>query len=207
MAVAKTQPASRRSTQPGSSRRAELLQLAVAMFATKGYTSTTVRDIADEAGILSGSLYHHFSSKEAMLAEVLHDFLGGLKERFTAVVDAGGEPRVVLDGLIREAFETIGTQRETVALYQNERAFFTSTPGFEFVWEASREIEKIWLQVLQAGRDAGAFRTDLDINLSYRFIRDAVWASVHWFRPNGRFSHEAIAEQYLVLLHGGLEAN
>ena len=48
------------------------------MFAERGLRATTVRDIADSAGILSGSLYHHFKSKEQMVEEVLRDFLDWL---------------------------------------------------------------------------------------------------------------------------------
>ena len=47
-----------------ATRREELLQIAGALFAQRGFKNTTVRDIADAAGILSGSLYHHFDSKE-----------------------------------------------------------------------------------------------------------------------------------------------
>src|SRR5262249_57938903 len=47
-----------------SERREEILAIAAKIFADKGYASTTVREIADAAGILSGSLYHHFDSKE-----------------------------------------------------------------------------------------------------------------------------------------------
>ena len=60
--------------QPRSSRRDELLELAATMFAERGLRATTVRDIADSAGILSGSLYHHFKSKEQMVEEVLRGF-------------------------------------------------------------------------------------------------------------------------------------
>ena len=59
-----------RAPEP-SSRRDELLELAATMFAARGLRATTVRDIADAAGILSGSLYHHFASKEEMVDEVL----------------------------------------------------------------------------------------------------------------------------------------
>ena len=51
-------------TPPPATRREELLDLAATMFAQRGLRATTVRDIADAAGILSGSLYHHFASKE-----------------------------------------------------------------------------------------------------------------------------------------------
>lgn len=50
-------------------RRDDIIEAAAALFATKGYAATSIRDIAQEVGILSGSLYYHFSSKEEILLE------------------------------------------------------------------------------------------------------------------------------------------
>src|ERR1700682_2531562 len=52
-------------------RRQEILSAAARLFASEGVVSTTVRDIGRVAGILSGSLYHHFPSKESMVDEIL----------------------------------------------------------------------------------------------------------------------------------------
>ena len=65
-------------TSTSSARRDELLSTAGRLFAENGLRSTTVRDIADAAGILSGSLYHHFDSKESMVDEILRGFLDRL---------------------------------------------------------------------------------------------------------------------------------
>jgi AcrR family transcriptional regulator len=73
------------------SRRDELLELAATMFAERGLRATTVRDIADSAGILSGSLYHHFKSKEQMVEEVLREFLDWLFGRYQEIVDKHAE--------------------------------------------------------------------------------------------------------------------
>ena len=78
--------ASAQAPQPAT-RREELLELAAAMFAERGLRATTVRDIADAAGILSGSLYHHFSSKEEMVDEVLRSFLDWLFDRYQHIID------------------------------------------------------------------------------------------------------------------------
>src|SRR5436305_11634457 len=59
----------------GSERRDEILAIAAQLFAERGFAATTVREIADAAGILSGSLYHHFDSKESMADELVHDML------------------------------------------------------------------------------------------------------------------------------------
>jgi AcrR family transcriptional regulator len=197
-------PRRRPGNGAGSTRRAELLAIAERMFATRGYSQTTVRDIADEAGILSGSLYHHFDSKEAMLHEILQEFMGSLLAGFRQGHRAGGSPRESLDGLVRTAFATIHASPHAVALYQNESAVIAGLPELGFVAETSVEINQVWLDVLAEGQRSGDFRDDLDPLVVYRFIRDAVWATVRWYRPDGRLQHESVAEQYLAMLHGGL---
>lgn len=192
------------TTHAASPRRAQLLTIAERLFAQRGYAQTTVRDIADEAGILSGSLYHHFSSKEEMLAEILQAFVTGLHERSTAIVEADDDPAVVLDGLIRSAFETVQRFPHAVALYLNESSHLGSAPEFAFIASSAAANEKIWLKVLAAGRRTGQFRDDLDMKLVYRFISDTVWASGQWVRPASRLSHRTVADQYLALLHNGL---
>ena len=85
---------------PPNSRRDEFLELAATMFAERGLRATTVRDIADSAGILSGSLYHHFSSKEEMVDEVLRDFLDWLFARYEEIVDTRIESAGAAQGLV-----------------------------------------------------------------------------------------------------------
>ncbi|HEY9266382.1 MAG TPA: helix-turn-helix domain-containing protein, partial [Mycobacterium sp.] len=57
----------------GGARRTEILQTAASLIATSGLR-TSLQEIADAAGILPGSLYHHFESKEAILVELLRRY-------------------------------------------------------------------------------------------------------------------------------------
>ncbi len=193
--------------EQSSDRREQILDIAARLIARRGYSATTVRDIADEAGILSGSLYHHFSSKEAILQEILRNFMTGLLERFEEIVAEDGTPRVVLDKLVAHAFATIESQPDAVGLYQNELSFLAKQPGFEFVQENSIRIEEIWLGQLQEGQRVGVFRDSLDAGIMYRFIRDAVWSSVGWYRPGRGHTAESLTENFLELLHQGLLAD
>ena len=70
-------------------RRSELLAIAAGLFAERGFKNTTVRDIADAAGILSGSLYHHFDSKESMVDEIMRPFQDLLSVQYEAVMSDG----------------------------------------------------------------------------------------------------------------------
>src|SRR5437764_11234838 len=108
----------------GSERRAELLALAATMFAERGFVSTTVREIADAAGILSGSLYHHFDSKESMVDELVHEMLDRVLAAYRRIVATAAAPEDALRALVREAFAAIATDRATVTVMVNEWNLF-----------------------------------------------------------------------------------
>jgi len=203
----RARPSSNAASTNGGTRRDELLGIAAELFARNGYSKTTVRDIADEAGILSGSLYHHFDSKETMLREILKDFMGTLISSFSEIVARDKGARETLDELVHCAFATIHDRPHAVALYQNESSLVSDLDGFEFVAKTSREIEKLWVGVLQSGHDSGEFRDDLEIGLTHRFIRETVWSSVRWYNPRGRLKHDVVATHFLSMLYGGILAD
>jgi AcrR family transcriptional regulator len=190
--------------EQNSARHEQILAIAGRRIASRGYTATTIRDIADEAGILSGSLYHHFSSKDAILSEILHGFMGRLLAGSEGIVAAGGSPREILDELIRNAFVTIEQEPDAVGLYQNESAFLATQPGFEFVGEQSARVEAIWITQITEGQRSGVFRSSFDAAITYRFIRDAVWSTVGWLRPGGSQTAASLSAQLLELIHAGL---
>ena len=64
---------------------------------SKGFSNTTVRDIADAAGILSGSLYHHFDSKESMVDEILSTFQDELFGQYDEILASDAAPRAKLE--------------------------------------------------------------------------------------------------------------
>jgi AcrR family transcriptional regulator len=188
------------------SRRDELLELAAAMFAERGLRSTTVRDIADSAGILSGSLYHHFKSKEQMAEEVLRDFLDWLFARYLEIVDTELDPLQRLKGLFMASFEAIEHRHAQVVIYQDEAKRLSALPQFSFVDERNREQRKMWVDVLKQGIEQGCFRPDIDVDLVYRFIRDTTWVSVRWYQPGGPLTAEQVGRQYLAIVLGGITA-
>ncbi len=185
-------------------RRDELLGLAAAMMAERGIRATTVRDIADAAGILSGSLYHHFSSKEQMVDEVLRDFLDWLFARYREIIDTEPNPLERLKGLFMASFEAIETRHAQVVIYQDEAKRLSAQPRFGYVQARNREQRKMWLDVLNQGVEQGYFRPELDVDLVYRFIRDTTWVSVRWYRPGGPLTAQQVGAQYLAIVLGGI---
>ncbi|MFF9404442.1 TetR/AcrR family transcriptional regulator [Streptomyces anandii] len=185
-------------------RRGELLSTAAEVFAEHGYNATTVRRIADEAGMLAGSLYYHFDSKESMLEEILRTFLDELWHGYDAVLGAGLGPRETLEALVTESFREIDRHRAAVAIYQKESKQLAAQERFTFLAESQRRFEKAWLSTLRRGVTARVFRADLDVRLTYRFVRDTVWVAASWYRPGGQHSPEEIARQYLSMVLDGI---
>jgi AcrR family transcriptional regulator len=185
-------------------RRRELLDTAAEVFAEQGYNATTVRKIADHAGMLAGSLYYHFDSKESMLEEILRTFLDELWGGYDAVLGAGLDPRETLEALVTESFREIDRHRAAVAIYQKESKQLVAQERFAFLAESQRRFEKAWLSTLERGVAAEVFRADLDVRLTYRFVRDTVWVAASWYRPGGQHSPEEIARQYLSMVLDGI---
>ncbi|MBB5080536.1 TetR/AcrR family transcriptional regulator [Nonomuraea sp. NPDC055795] len=200
-------PAKRqRATSSGSAseRRDHLVKLAAELFARKGFQATTVREIADEAGILSGSLYHHFDSKETIVDEVLSTFLDDLIARYRAALESGGEPRAVLSEMVRIGFGTLEPHRAAITVMQNDWNYLRQFERFNYLVKAEDEVEQMWVAQIKAGQAAGQFRGDVDPKLTYRMIRDTIWVAVRWFRPGGRLNTTGLAEHYITVLFDGL---
>lgn len=187
-----------------SARRAEIVAIAGELFAARGYANTTVREIADAAGILSGSLYHHFDSKESMVEALLRDFLDRIGHAYAAVVSRGTDPVTTLRALVHVAFGALASDRAAVAVMLNEYNVLVQQPRFAFLHDAVEATERLWVGVLDAGMRAGDFRRDVPADAVYRFLRDAIWVSVRWYRPGGPQRPGDVADDYLSVLLGGL---
>lgn len=188
------------------SRREELLRLAARLFAEKGFTNTTVRDIADAAGILSGSLYHHFDSKESMVDEILRTFQDGLFAAYDDILGSGEDARTKLERAVRLSFDAIHEHGDAVAIFQNDAAHLGASERFAYLAERNAQSRQVWMTLLEEGVRTDVLRADLDLTLTYRFIRDTVWVAVRWYRPGGQHAHTEIADQYLTILLDGIAA-
>jgi AcrR family transcriptional regulator len=185
-------------------RRAELLRIAADLFADRGYVATTVRDIADEAGILSGSLYHHFDSKESMIDAILSAFIEDTLSNYESVLSEGHGPSETFEGLVAVSLAAMVESRSAILIYQNEARYLAAEDRFSYLRDAHRMFEKIWTDVLKEGVASGEFRDDIDPKLVYRLVRDAVWTAPRWYRPGGSLKPEKIRDQYVAVLVDGV---
>ncbi len=150
--------------------------------------------------MLSGSLYHHFESKDAIVEETLTGYLNAIQARYAEVLGNDENPEQALHDLVRASLAIANEQPDATAIYQNELQYLREQPRFADVLAAAAEVQRTWLRVIEKGVADGAFRDDIDPRSFYRLIRDAVWLSVRWHNPGRR---DRLAEQITtVFLHG-----
>jgi AcrR family transcriptional regulator len=189
-------------------RRKEILEIAGRQFAEKGYGEATVRDIGEAAGILSGSLYRHFDSKESILEELLRSYLDELVELYEPItVETEGSAAAALQKLIRLACEIVRAHRVEVLILHDNYRMFHRVSRFTFVRVMQRRINSFWLRVLEEGRATGEFRREMNPKLATRVILGGIETTVRWYDPRGQFTPDEIAEHYATLHLSGLVAD
>ncbi|MFI8747679.1 TetR/AcrR family transcriptional regulator [Pseudomonas sp. NPDC077186] len=186
-----------RVTDPDSA-RGKLLQMAAHLFRSKGFERTTVRDLAGAVGIQSGSIFHHFKSKDEILKAVMEEtILYNTALMRAALAEAQGTRERLL-ALIRCELQSImgGTGEAMAVLVYEWRSL--SDEGQAQVLALRDTYEQIWLQVLGEAREAGYFQGDPFIQR--RFLTGALSWTTTWFRPQGPMSLDQLAEEALSLV-------
>lgn len=174
------------------------------MFAKRGYGATTVRQIAESADMLSGSLYHHFPSKEAMLLEVLDTFFAEIMDRQRATVERGNDPITTLRGLLRDSLDVIGRSPDAAIVVVGESRRLSRSEGFVWLSDRTAEASGLWGRVLRKGIEDGSMRRDLHPVLLSLMLQSAVWGMAQWYRPNGRYDTDAAAGRLVDVFVRGI---
>ena len=140
-------------------KRKLLLDAAVRVFARAGYHGSRVGDIAEEAGVAHGLLYHYFDSKEQVLQIVFRENFGELLQRFHEV-EATDEPAAEkLAGIAKILLRTWRNDPDLVTVMVREVA---RSPQLQTQVAEVREVFAIIARVIAQGQSEGAFRQDVD---------------------------------------------
>lgn len=183
-------------------RREEIIEVAKQMFAQQGVKSTTVRQIGASTGLLSGSLYHHFDSKLDMVDAILGRFCTEMIESYRKIAVSEGDASTRLRLLVRQGLALIAEDPAAVRMFQREAESLSSDERFSYLRAAEKEPERIWTGVIKEGIEAGEFRADIDVAVTYRIMRDVIASSARWHKPSGK-SDDRIADTIIdVILNG-----
>src|SRR3954452_7860730 len=189
-------------------RRGELLEAAVRVFARKGFHGSRVGDIAEEAGVAHGLLYHYFSSKDEVLETIFREHWSKVLDRVHAAETSEGSALARLHAIAHALLESWLVEPDVVRVVIREIARTAEIE--EHVGELVKPIGAI-RRVIESGQANGELRNDPDPDLSaivfYGGIDELISGWVLGRLP-GSEREVAAAERHVVeAFCSGLAAN
>ena len=182
--------------------RDEILVAAAQIFSQKGFHAASMQDIAQAVNLQKASLYHHVSSKQEILVDLLDQALDILIERMNEVLALP----LPVDKKLRQAMKvyltTLLDQRELAVVLLLEHRSLDSELHARHVPRRDR-FEHLWRDLIQQGLDEGVFRW-VDSSLASKALLGVINWMVTWYRADGSLSAEEIADQYADLFLLGL---
>jgi AcrR family transcriptional regulator len=195
--------------QPDSSpdTRENLLRLAARSFGTQGYSATSMRSIADQAGIEAASIYYHFPSKEALVDEVMahgaQSIVEHLKHRLDALPPgANAEDRFraavagQMSALVKFGDYALAHARLLAQLPEKVQ---------ERHLKRREQHQRLWNALLEDLKKEGVLREEADIHLCRVFTLGCINSVQTWFSPR-KGSLDAVADQLCDIFFDGVRS-
>jgi AcrR family transcriptional regulator len=184
--------------------RENLLRLAARSFSTHGYSATTMRGIAEQAGIEAGSIYYHFSSKEDLIDAVLEHGAESIRDHLLEHVNALGEGA---DARQRFKAALVGQMSAVVKFGDFAMAhgrLLAQLPDTARERQVKRRAkhQDLWTGFMEDLRAQGFLRPDVDIALCRVFVLGFVNSVQAWFNPR-KGSLKDVVDQFCTILFDG----
>ncbi|PTR25584.1 TetR family transcriptional regulator [Rhodococcus sp. OK519] len=184
-------------------RREVILIESARLFSDRGIAATTIREIGEAVGLNSGTLYHYFRSKDAIVSEILVSFLADLVDRYRSVVDEPEDARSRLVRIVRASLEVADMHPYATEIYQNEIANLGSLPRYSEIADAVEASHDAWFSVVEDGVRDGEFNSGIDVFEFQRMMRECVFMSVRWHRETLTRDIDSLTEMLTrVFLNG-----
>jgi AcrR family transcriptional regulator len=181
-----------------------LTDVALGVFAERGFDGASMDNVAAKAGITKAAIYHHVSGKEALLERGLNRAL----EALFAVLDdpRAAEGRAVdrLRFIIRRVAELVLALRPELTVLVRVRG---NSDVERRALERRRAFDAVVTGIVRDAQAAGEFRPEVDARVVVRLIFGMCNSLVEWYRPEGPLPPETIAATVVQLVFDGGAAN
>ena len=182
--------------------RDELIETAAQVFRQKGYHGASMEDIAAAVHLRKASLYHHFSSKQEILLEILDRALQLLLVKISNITKQDISADKKLRMMIRQYLQILAENVDLAAVLLFEHRALERRKHARHVPNRDK-FETLWKDVLAEGVSKKVFQCD-DPPMVVRALLGQMNWTITWFSPDGEKSIEEIADDYSNLLLNGL---
>lgn len=163
-----------------------------------------MREIGERAGLNAGGLYHYFRSKSAIVNVLVTGYLTELLAAYRARDLDSLEPRARIKAIVDVSLEAGLAWPDVVKVYHAEFANLRRMRDYAEARALSDSIQRIWLDAIDAGKEAEALRKDVPSKVFHRFLRDAVWFTVYWYKPSEEYSLDELSRDCISVFLDGM---
>jgi AcrR family transcriptional regulator len=167
-----------------------------------GYSGMTMRQIAAHLNIKAASLYHHYSSKQDILFDLMFTTATELMEGLLRIENSKEDPRRQLTAAIRWHVLFHTRKREEAFVSHSELRSLTSE-NLQTVLRVRQDYEAVFSYILQRCQKIGAVPPG-DTSVLRNAILTMCTATAGWFNPGGKLTAEQVADQIVQLVWHGL---
>lgn len=192
-------PTARRG-RPGYDQQS-VLAVAVAAFNRYGYEATSMGMLAEELGISKSAIYHHVPSKGDLLRLALDHALGGLESILEDERAGSGAADARLEFVLRGTIGVLTERLPFVTLLLRLRG---NTEIEREALDRRRTFDREVAALVDAARQEGSLRGDIDPRTTTRFIFGTINSIVEWYRPGGPLTAEKLADDIILMVFDGL---
>lgn len=180
-----------------------ILAAALALFAEKGFESTSVQDVVVAAGVTKGAMYHYFSSKEDLLYEIYSRVLRMQKERLDKAVAQEGSVEERVRAACADVVVTTAENLESTTIFFRSLHQMSAEKQQEIRGER-RRYHETFRGLIVEGQEAGVFRDDMSADLCVDYFFGSVHHLPMWLKPSGRLTAEEVGRSFADLFVDGL---
>jgi TetR/AcrR family transcriptional regulator, cholesterol catabolism regulator len=182
--------------------RDDILDAAAQVIRKKGFHAASMADIAKAVNLQKASLYHHVSSKQEILLELLDRALEMLTARIVPIVNQSIPADEKLRRMIHVYLQSLAENPDLSSVLLFEHRSLDKKSHARHVPYRDR-FESLWQDVIHEGVRAKLFACP-DVGLAVRGLMGILNWTLTWYRPEGPLSIEKIADHYADLFFNGL---
>ena len=184
------------------SRKKQIEHTATALFKSKGFSATSMRDLANALGIEAASIYSHIRSKEEILQRVCFRMAGEFFEALEATEATGTTATEKLRNAIYAHVEVLTKNTEASAVFLHEWRHLSEPFHSEFLALRDR-YEAHFREIIKAGVESGEFKVPDEKFAALTILSALNWIHT-WYKPEGKMKPAAIADNLSAMLLNGL---
>ncbi|WCK56243.1 TetR/AcrR family transcriptional regulator [Aneurinibacillus sp. Ricciae_BoGa-3] len=188
------------------STRQRILNASIKLFEEKGYHGVSVDEIIEESGSSKGGFYHNFKSKEELLFTIHDQYIKDTLTQGYECYKREGTPIERLTAMIRDLLIGIDKYKSSVTVFFQDYRYLTGN-NYKIVEKKRDEYVEIMLNILEQGIDSKEIRSELPAKILAMAIFGMIDWTYIWYRKEGKYSIEQIADIFVDLIINSILTN